>query len=53
MSWKGLQAGSMSQLINQKGTNMPRIQKVLISTSKGMIIYCNVLHNCKHLKGIL
>ena len=53
MSCKGLQVGSMSQLINQKDTNMPSIQKVLINTSKGMIIYCNVSHHCKRLKGIL
>lgn len=45
----------MSQLINQKGTNdqVLSVQKVLINNSIDMIIYCNVSHHCKHLKGIL
>ena len=38
MSCKGLPAGSMSELINQKGTNMPSIQKVLVNTFEGLII---------------
>ena len=89
ISCKGLQACFMSQLVNQRGTNMPSIQEVLINsfmtevlsyrnqssdllcksmdwfhydngahhervnTSKGMIIYCKILHHCKGLKGVL
>ena len=53
MSCMSLQLGSMSQVINQKGTNMPSIPKVLINIYESMIIYCDVSYHCKHLKGML
>ena len=53
MSCKGIKAGSMSQLVNQRGTNIPSIQKVLANTSKRMIVYCKILHHCKRLTGVL